>query len=571
MASRNRPRSHLYVFALLASSAMASSPVWAVEGYNINEGSELGAATSATRKALPRFTDFRGPAQPPAVSDIGLAKPEPIVLTPPLSAQTSTGDLTQTSAKAPLVQPVTEVAMPSKPLYPERSGAGETSMPNYDALVGAKPAPSAPAQASVSVAQPAAAKAAEPAPSPLSAPAPALNVPEAPKVVAAKLAPSLSPLPDVQAPRATQVASSSSALPSLPPPPAPLTSAKAMREAEQKVDAVMASAPNNAPAKPAVLAQPAASAKQDSIEIETIPARRVAATTPAVVPPAPEVVGSAVSSLPAPQIASATSRAEPALQQPASPLSSDSKKILASLRPVSANSRPERAARLDMKRVNPEVADIVKKAEEVYESSGVSIRVSGSTQDVTTELGDAYEALMGGETSVAIRMYQDILSRNPANEEALFGLAATYHRTGQIDNARPLYGRLLAQNPNHREALNNFLMLVANESPRDALEELARLETRNPEYSPIPAQMGIIFDKLGEHELAQNKMLRAIKLSPENWVYKYNLAIMFDRQRAYADAAAIYKELINASLQGESMPIDMEALQARLNYIAART
>ena len=223
-----------------------------------------------------------------------------------------------------------------------------------------------------------------------------------------------------------------------------------------------------------------------------------------------------------------------------------------------------------MKRVDPEVADIVKKAEQFYESAGVSISVRQST-DATSELGQAYDALMGGETGVAIRIYQDILRRDPVNEEALFGLAATYHRTGQLDNARPLYGRLLKQNPSHKEALNNFLMLVSAEAPQEALNELSNLEQRNPTFSPIPAQMAILYDRLGQPEVAQSKMMRAIELAPENWVYKYNLAIMLDRRGQYADAASIYKELINAGLQGEKLPMDMNALQARYNYISAKT
>lgn len=313
-----------------------------------------------------------------------------------------------------------------------------------------------------------------------------------------------------------------------------------------------------------IVATATAPAAQEVAQLPPPPAPTGTLSSPASAPVAPTIVP------PAPAVAQDGSVLANAAQISAPPLSSESKQILDKIRPATPQPTPP-LKKVTVKRVSPEVADIVKRAEEVYESAGVSIRVSSSTVDTTSELERAYNALMGGETEVAVRIYQEILEREPTNEDALFGLAATYHRTGQVDNARPLYGRLLAQNPNHREGLNNFLILVAGESPREALEELARLENRNPRYSPIPAQMAILYDRLGEPEIARSKMLRAIEISPENWMYKYNLAIMLDRQGAYADAAALYRDIINASLQGNKLPVNVPALQARLNYIGSRT
>lgn len=541
-----------FMLMLLASTAFLPSVAQAVEGYNISEGSEWATSPSQPKAHQRRFTDFSGSAPrasapiysaapipsapasqaPSSPSMVGLPSIEPITLTPPAGGSTASqpvnlAETTLPSTAEGYVAPVSDIMMPSQPLYPARSGTSAATMPTYNALVSgsnasrqaAPPtdvkAASEPTVAAIAAAPaPVTRKASQPIPS---SPAPLTNVatitePKANTTVPA--APAIKEAPAVSMPAAPVPASASTAptqIAQLPPPPV-MTSSQAARVAE---------ATNTVSAAPEVLGTPIASA-------------------------APAVIS-------------------------APPLTNESKKILSNLQPQAKASAVERAKRVDVKRVSPEVADIVKKAEEVYESAGVSIRVSTPQLDSTTELERAYESLMGGDTEVAIRIYQDLLRRNPGNEEALFGLAATYHRTGQIENARPLYGRLLAQNPQHREALNNFLMLVANESPREALTELAQLENRNPSYSPIPAQMGIIYDRLGEPEVARSKMLRAIELSPENWTYKYNLAVMLDRRQAYADAAAIYREIIDASLQGEPMSMDMKALQARLNYISART
>jgi Flp pilus assembly protein TadD len=313
-----------------------------------------------------------------------------------------------------------------------------------------------------------------------------------------------------------------------------------------------ASQPQENAALPVILLPPPPAVKSDDPHLDELPAQEIASSSP-MSDAAP--------------IQAAVESAAPTAPE----LSSESRRILKNIRPQNERAKPSRSSNVDIKRISPEVEKIVKNATKAYESAGVSIRVSNTKLDVTSELQNAYTALISGETGTAIRIYQEILQHNPANEDGLFGLAATYHRTGQIENARSLYGQLLAQNPAHREGLNNFLMLIASESPHEALLELARLEETNPGYSPIPAQMGIIYDRLGEATMARDKILRAIELSPENWVYKYNLAIMLDRQKSYADAAAIYRDLIQASLQGEHLPMDMAALQARLNYIATLT
>lgn len=547
-----------FMLMLLASTAFSPSVGHAVEGYNISEGSEWATSPSQPKAQQRRFTDFSGSAPratapiysaapmpsapaPQATSTpstLGLPSIEPITLTPPASARATSqpvnlAETTVPSTAEGYVAPVSDIIMPSQPLYPARSGNTETAMPTYNALVSgtqaarvATPPSKAKIDAEPAIADAVAVKAATPAPITLVAPQPAPSSPE--PVVAAAVATAAKPKTPATVPAAPAVKEVPAAASSL-------TIASAPAESTASHIAQL-------PPPPAMTSSQAARVAEASNTVSA----------------APEVLGTPIVS------------AEPAVIS-APPLTNESKKILSSLQPQAKASGVERAKRVDVKRVSPEVADIVKKAEEVYESAGVSIRVSSPQLDSTTELERAYESLMGGDTEVAIRIYQDLLRRNPGNEEALFGLAATYHRTGQIENARPLYGRLLAQNPQHREALNNFLMLVANESPREALSELAQLENRNPSYSPIPAQMGIIYDRLGEPEVARSKMLRAIELSPENWTYKYNLAVMLDRRKAYADAAAIYREIIEASLQGEPMSMDMKALQARLNYISART
>lgn len=220
-----------------------------------------------------------------------------------------------------------------------------------------------------------------------------------------------------------------------------------------------------------------------------------------------------------------------------------------------------------MDRVNPAVEVFGDQEYVSSEAVGVKIEVKNPPPDVDHELEMAYEALLSGQTEAAIELYQRTLQASPTNTTALFGLATTYHRLGQLDKARPYYGKLLSIDPKHREGLTNFLAMVAEESPEEALVEFERLELKNPNFSPIPAQIALIYQKLGDEEKAAVKMAQAVRLSPDNLIYRYNLAIIMDKLGNKIEAASLYKQLIAAFERGATIPGSVDEIQERLTFI----
>jgi Tfp pilus assembly protein PilF len=204
-----------------------------------------------------------------------------------------------------------------------------------------------------------------------------------------------------------------------------------------------------------------------------------------------------------------------------------------------------------------------------HEEMGIKIEVNSPKMDMNYELEKAYNAVTAGNTQGAMTIYKGILQNDPKNKGALFGLGTLYHRAGQIDAARQLYSTLLSIDPNNRDALNNFLVLMADEAPEAALEQLGRLEKRDPKFSPIPAQMAIIYQKMGDMDKASEKMFRAVDLSPENLVYRYNLAIMLDKQQKYDEAGKLYQQILQAYQRGESVPGNIQQIQQRLIFISS--
>lgn len=193
----------------------------------------------------------------------------------------------------------------------------------------------------------------------------------------------------------------------------------------------------------------------------------------------------------------------------------------------------------------------------------------GNGYDAGYELERAYNALMAGETEQAVTIYKDVLSNAPDNETALFGLATTYHRLGQMEKAAILYGHILMKNPYNLETLNNFLALVGEESPEIAAEQMERLAAHNPEFSPIYAQLAALYTRLDKLPLAVDRMSMAVGISPDNLTYKYNLAVLYDQAGDKTNAIRIYRQLLRSSQMGQALPTNVKSIQERLTFLSS--
>jgi|GEM_PF-3510685 len=251
-------------------------------------------------------------------------------------------------------------------------------------------------------------------------------------------------------------------------------------------------------------------------------------------------------------------------------ISPESKKILKKI-PFSADTQPQpikEPLKIERATESPPIArEDPKVISAKHEAIGIKIEVKTPKVDVNYEVQKAYQAQSSGDASNAVLMYQTALDADPNNVNALLGLAVIYHRSSQLEKARTLYGRVLSIQPNNKEAMNNFMSLMATESPGEAIAQLERLEERNPSTSGIPAQLAVIYQKQGEPSKAIEKMLRAVEISPENTTYRYNLAIMLDSQKRYEEAANLYIQLLKAADRGENIPGNVQKIQQRLTFI----
>jgi Flp pilus assembly protein TadD len=250
-------------------------------------------------------------------------------------------------------------------------------------------------------------------------------------------------------------------------------------------------------------------------------------------------------------------------------LSKESKKTLAKIPSGIDTPKHSKPEHMSINRMNEHASALDEGAAEVktHEALGIKIEVKRPTLDINYELEKAYSAMVAGQPTVAVEIYRRALEASPNNTQAQLGLAVAYHRAGLLNDARPLYMDILAKDPTNRDALNNFLGLVAEEAPDEALIKLQKLMARNPDFSPIPAQMAVIQQKKGDITAASESMLRAVSLAPENLAYKYNLAVLFDKLGKKEEASSIYSSLLDAYMRGENLGVNVRAIQERLTFL----
>lgn len=208
--------------------------------------------------------------------------------------------------------------------------------------------------------------------------------------------------------------------------------------------------------------------------------------------------------------------------------------------------------------------------ESITPGSG-KINASSKSSDDTNEniytlTSQAYKAAQIGQLEAAVMLYKKALKLEPDNTYVLFSLGAAYQALHQYEDAKNTYGQLLAIDSNNQQAINNYLSLVAKISPARALKYLQELEKVNNNFSPVKAQIGMIYANIGEYALAESYLRKAITISPEIINYRYNLAILYDKMDRYNEAIHIYKQVLSFG-GNELSSSTIIAIQERIKFL----
>jgi tetratricopeptide (TPR) repeat protein len=182
---------------------------------------------------------------------------------------------------------------------------------------------------------------------------------------------------------------------------------------------------------------------------------------------------------------------------------------------------------------------------------------------VHPKVGSGYSAYLAGDLATARADYQQALREEPANRDALLGVAALDVRGGRYEAAEGAYLRLLQADPRDAHAQAALFALRSGRVDPVAAESRVKLMLAdNPGAHVLNFTLGNQFAQQGRWSEAQQEYFRAFAAEPNNPDFAYNLAVSLDHLRQPKQALEYYtRALALAKARGASF--DVLAAEAR--------
>ena len=151
-----------------------------------------------------------------------------------------------------------------------------------------------------------------------------------------------------------------------------------------------------------------------------------------------------------------------------------------------------------------------------------------------------------GQWQAAQSLYQQILSSNANDVDAVMGLAALALQTRNFDVAIELFQRALQLEPNSVDAVNNLGVALAQRGRSDeAIDLWHRAASLNPSYADAFVNLTNMYRKLGRLEEAVSAGRRAVQLDPQHAEARSNLANVLSAQGRVDEAITEFRRAIS--------------------------
>ncbi len=193
----------------------------------------------------------------------------------------------------------------------------------------------------------------------------------------------------------------------------------------------------------------------------------------------------------------------------------------------------------------------------IPDSPSVLERTARAAPQVHPKVESGYAAYLAGDLASARADYQEALREEPANRDALLGLAAIDVRAGRYEPAEAIYLRLLQFDPRDSHAHAALIELRAGRmDPLAAESRVKSLLANDPSADVLHFTLGNQLALQGRWAEAQQHYAKAFAADPVNADFAYNLAVSLDHLRQSRLALEYYaRALALADKRGASFEL----------------
>lgn len=211
---------------------------------------------------------------------------------------------------------------------------------------------------------------------------------------------------------------------------------------------------------------------------------------------------------------------------------------------------------------------VIRRAEAEFNAAEEMVIVREVSQSAQENVTAGYNALVRGDLGGALDRYDAALQDEPTSVMAQLGRSAALQKLGRLEEARMGYETVLRMDPNNRQALANLTSIFSASAPNEALSRLINLEREYPDFSPITAQIGLLYARMGSTEDALAYLRKAASASPETVMYQYNLAVLLDRVGRSEQAVVAYERVLAGLLSsGVGSNLSRSSIERRVRYL----
>ncbi len=160
----------------------------------------------------------------------------------------------------------------------------------------------------------------------------------------------------------------------------------------------------------------------------------------------------------------------------------------------------------------------------------------------------------------AIKMYKEVLKKDPVRYEALYNLSSIYLKFSKYSQACLLLNKLKDKNKDSRVLLNLAVAEIGMGRYNEAIKHLMEAEKlKDPPLFDIYLHHAIALSRLNKLDEAMGYYKKAEKLNPDDPVLLFNMAVALDKSEKYIRAMKYYiKFLNNASDQSSDTVRDVK-------------
>ena len=159
-----------------------------------------------------------------------------------------------------------------------------------------------------------------------------------------------------------------------------------------------------------------------------------------------------------------------------------------------------------------------------------SLSVNRGGPQIHPQVTTGYAAYQTGDLQKARSDYQQALRDEPANRDALLGLAAVEMRAQRFDLADSYYQRLLQADPRDPHAQAGMLALRSQQlDPVQVESRVKSLIAADREANVLYFTLGNQYAQQGRWAEAQQAYFKAFATDPENPDFAFNLAVSLDQ------------------------------------------